>query len=390
MPHKSIFSNFALIGEDLALKQDVFLEIDEDGKILEIIYDDLDTTNITTESSQNYLLLPGFINSHTHIGDNFAKELGFNKELVDIVAPTFGLKHKLLRQTPDTVKIKGIQNAVLEMLSNGITFFIDFREEGVEGLNLLKKALMESPMNYMLLGRFMDESEIESIFELADGMGLSSYKQITSINKKLIIEAKQKFNKIIACHCAENTRNINLINDMFNDDFIDVIIHATKFIKDDLEEVISKSKSVVLCPRSNGYFGVGFPPINEIIKLKIPISLGTDNTMVNNTDLFEEIRYLYRISRILCNYDKELQLTSKDLLKMVTINAAKNFHLENKLGTISKGKFADIFLIDLSHSNLFSTNLDSNNIYDLITQRTKSENIIKTYIKGEVVFERRE
>ncbi|MFX1470492.1 MAG: amidohydrolase family protein, partial [Promethearchaeota archaeon] len=248
---------------------------------------------------------------------------------------------------------------------------------------------MESPINYMLLGRFMDESEIESIFELADGMGLSSYKQITSINKKLIMEAKQKFNKIIACHCAENTRNSNLINDMFNDNFIDIIIHATKFIKDDLEKVISNSKSVVLCPRSNGYFGVGIPPINEIIKLKIPISLGTDNTMVNNTDLFEEIRYLYRISRILCNYDKELQLTSKDLLKMVTINAAKNFHLEN-IGTISKGKFADIFLIDLSHPNLFSSNLDSDNIYDLITQRIKSENIIKTYIKGEVVFERRE
>ena len=153
--------------------------------------------------------------------------------------------------------------------------------------------------------------------------------------------------------------------------------------------MIENKKSLVLCPRCNGYFGIGFPPINEIIKLRIPVSLGTDNLMVNNPDLFEEIRYFYRVSRVLCSYDKELQLTSKDLLKMVTINAAKNFNLENEFGSISKGKFADLFVVDLNYPNLFSSKLDSNNIYNLITQRVKSENIIKTYIKGELVFERK-
>lgn len=235
----------------------------------------------------------------------------------------------------------------------------------------------------------MDESEIDSVFDLADGVGLSSYKQINSSNRKFVLSAKQKFKKIIACHCAENIRNSNLINEMFNDNLVDIIIHGTKFIKNDLEKVMKKSKALILCPRCNGYFGIGFPPISEIMSLKIPISLGTDNLMVNNTDLFEEIRYFYRISRILCSYNKELQLTSKDLLKMITINAAKNFNLEKKFGSISKGKFADLFLIDLCDPNLFSSKVDSNNIYNLITQRAKSENIIKTYIKGEIVFERR-
>lgn len=171
MPNKSIFSKFALIGEDLELKQDVFLEIDEKGKIIEITYNNPDKVIEICESNENYLLLPGFINSHTHIGDNFAKELGFNKELKEIVAPPFGLKHKLLRQTSEGIKIRGIQNAVLEMLSNGITFFIDFREGGVEGVNILKKALVNNSINFLILGRFMDESEIDSIFELADEIG---------------------------------------------------------------------------------------------------------------------------------------------------------------------------------------------------------------------------
>ncbi len=388
MANKYLFSKYGLIGENLDLKQNINLEIDQSGKILNLSYDDIDKNLEISPNHQIQLMIPGFINSHIHIGDNFAKEMGFNKELAEVVAPPFGFKHKLLRQTSEDIKIKGMQNAVLEMLSNGITFFIDFREEGVDGVILLKRALNNAPINFLILGRFMDESEIDSIFDLADGVGLSSYKQITSTNKQFVILAKQNFDKIIACHCAEYIRNDDLIKEMFNDNFIDVVIHGTKFVKKDLENIIKNGKSLVLCPRCNGYFGVGFPPINEILKLKIPVSLGTDNLMVNNTDLFEEMRYFYRISRVLCNYNKELRISSKDLLKMVTINAAKNFNLEKEFGSISKSKFADFFLINLSDPNLFFSNLDYNNIYNLITQRTKSENITKTYIKGEVVYER--
>jgi cytosine/adenosine deaminase-related metal-dependent hydrolase len=389
MANKYLSSKYALIGENLDLKQNVNLEIDQNGRIVGLSYDSLNKNLEILPDNLTFLMVPGFINSHIHIADNFAKELGFNMELAEIVAPPFGFKHKLLRQTSEDIKIKGIQNAVLEMLSNGITFFIDFREGGIEGINLLKKALNKSSINYLVFGRFMDESEIESVFDIADGIGLSSYKQINSSNKKLVVSTKQKFKKIIACHCAENNRSDSLINEVFNDGFVDIIIHGTKFTKKDLEKIVKYNKSLVLCPRCNGYFGTGFPPINEILKLKIPISLGTDNLMVNNTDLFEEIRYLYRITRVLCNYNKELQLSSKDLLKMVTINAARNFNLENEIGSISKGKFADLFLIDLGAPNLFSSKLDSNNIYDLITQRVKSENIKKTYIKGGLLFERK-
>ena len=74
---------------------------------------------------------------------------------------------------------------------------------------------------------------------------------------------------------------------------------------------------------------------------------------------------------------------------MVTINAARNFNLDTKIGSISEGKFADFSLIDLNEPNLYSQNLDNENIYHILTQRTKSENIKKTYIKGEIVFERK-
>jgi len=389
MPTSHIFSKYGLIGDNLDLKENISLEINDNGKILKINFDDPSKSLDISSNSQNLLMIPGFINSHLHIGDSFAKESGFNKNLIDIVAPPFGLKHKLLRQTPEDVKILGIQNAILEMLSNGITFFIDFREGGVKGVNLARKALNESPINSLIFGRFTDESEIEDIFDVADGIGLPSYSQITEMNKKWVMEGKVKSNKSIACHCAEYVHKIHLINKLFDDNLVDVIIHGTKFKKRELEKLKESKKNLIICPRCNGYFGVGFPPMTEILKLEIPISLGTDNLMANDTDLFEEMRYLYRISRVLCSYDPKLQLTSKDLLKMVTINPARVFNLDNEVGSISEGKYADFFLIDLNDPNLYVQSLDAENIYPIIVQRTKSENIKKTYIKGEIVFERK-
>lgn len=388
MTNKEIESRYGLIGENLDLKENVSLVINRDGKILKIQYDNPKNNIELATNTRNFLMIPGFINSHTHIVDSFAKEMGFNKDLIDIIAPPNGLKHKLLRDTSREIKFKGIKNAILEMLSNGITFFIDFRERSIEGIYLLKDSLTEFPLNYLIFGRFTDAKEIEAIFKEGDGIGLSSYNNISISVKERLKYFKNKFKKPIACHDAEVKRDEILLEEIINDDLIDVIVHGTHYTKRDLELIKKKKISLVLCPRSNGYFGVGFPPIAEIVRLQIPISLGTDNIMINNTDLFEELRYLYRILRVLGGNDETVKLDSKELLKMITINAARNFNLEKNRGSITEGKVADFLLIDLNNPNFYSFKVDSNNIFPLIVQRAKSENIKKVYIKGELVFER--
>jgi len=386
MANKHIFARYGLIGDDLALKANIDLEIDNEGRIASISSEKPGNFIDLSNDESKLLMIPGFINSHVHIGDSFAKEAGYNKDLIDVVAPPNGIKHKLLAKTPKDLKIRGIRKAVIEMLSSGITTFIDFRENGVEGLNLIKEALQGSLMNYLALGRFKNENDIDSVYELADGIGLASYKHISKALKEQLKSKKSKNRKIIACHCAENVKNNALIKELFNDKLIDVIIHGTQFKKSDLEQLKKNRTSLVLCPRSNGYFGVGFPPIIEVLKQKISISLGTDNMMANNPDLFEEMRYLHGISRVL---DKSVDLNARELLKMVTINAAKNYGMDDDIGSITNGKTANLFTIDLSEPNYYSHQIDSNNIYPMIVQRTRTENIKQTYIKGELAFERK-
>ena len=390
MPKTAIYSNYGLIGDDLELKKNISIEVDKDGKIITISCDNITNNIDISRKGRSTLLVPGLINSHIHIGDSFAKEEGFNKDLIDVVAPPNGLKHKLLKTISSEIKIEGIKKAVLEMLANGITFFVDFRENGLKGVDLLKETLKNSPINKLILGRDNNSVDAETVLKNADGLGFASYKHLSPKNKEKLSSLKKEYlKKIIACHDSELSRNEPLFNEIINDDLIDVIIHGTHYTSEDLERIKGRNISIVLCPRCNGYFGVGFPPINEINSLKIPVSLGTDNVMANTIDLFEEMRYLYRISRVLSTDKSNIKISSKDLLKMVSINAAKNFGLEKEFGSISEGKYADFFLLKLSDPNYYSYKIDHKNIYPIIVQRTKSENIRKTFIKGEVVNERK-
>ena len=388
MTNRQIFCKYGLIGDNLDLKQNVNIEIDKSGTISSLKYDNPNDPLNLSEDNNQYLIIPGLINSHIHIADNFAKELGFNRDLTEIVAPPNGLKHILLESAPKEIQFKGIKLGALEMLSNGITCFIDFRERGVEGVNLLRQALNDSPIKFLIFGRFLKENEVETVFKLADGIGLASYNNLTNEMKEKLRNYKKKYKKPIACHFAEVDRDENLLRALFKDDLVDIIIHGTQFINEDLERLKKQKKSLVLCPRCNGYFGVGFPPIINVIKQKIPFSLGTDNLMANNTDLFEEMRYLYNISRVLSKNESELLIESRELLKAITISAAKNFNLDNKIGSITEGKFADFIVIDLNSINYYLYIINLYNIYPLIVQRTKSENIKKVYINGDLVFER--
>ena len=384
-----IQSKYGLIGDELELKKNISIELDEIGKIAKLSYDNIEDDISFSERQHNYLLIPGLINSHVHICDSFAKEVGFNKDLISVVAPPNGIKHKLLDSIPKEIKTRGIKKTVSDMLASGTTLFADFRENGISGITLLKECLKDSPINRIILGRYKIPEEIESILKNCDGLGLSSYDQISLQEKEILhMLKKEYFRKIIACHDAELRRDELLFSKIITDELIDVVVHGTHYTFEDLEKIKENNISLILCPRCNGYFGSGFPPINDIYNLEIPISLGTDNVMANNIDLFEEMRYLFRISRVLASTRKNSNLSSKDLLKMVCINGAKNLGLDKEFGSITEGKYADFSLLNLSEPNYYTHRIDSESIYNLIVQRTKSENVKKTYIKGVVVYER--
>jgi cytosine/adenosine deaminase-related metal-dependent hydrolase len=384
MSDNVIKCDYGLIGDDLELKEKIEIKINKDGRISQLSFN-APKKNLKVENSETILIIPGLINSHIHIGDSFAKEKGYNKNLTEVVAPPNGIKHQLLKITPTDVKIHGILKTTEDLLRNGVTCFIDFRECGLEGIDLLKNTLSNFTIDYLVFGRFEDKDQVCSVYDTADGIGLVTYRQVTPSIFDELKKCREGERKKIACHCAENIRDGSLIKKIIDEGLVDILVHGTQFNEEDLEKIKAHNLSIVICPRCNGYFGVGFPPISAILKLKMPIAIGTDNVMANSPDLFEELRYLHRISRVI---DNQQLIEAKTLLKMITINAAKMFELDNDIGSIKEGKYANFITINLNDPNLYVYPFEIQDIYPLIVQRTNSSNILKTYFRGKPVFER--
>ena len=125
------------------------------------------------------LLCPMFIDSHTHIGDTGAKDLGIGLTLEESVQPPNGLKHRFLASLDQDTQISMMHHGMVEMLRNGIVAFADFREQSVEGALRLRRAAEGLPIRPVILGRMTENlpfeqamMEAEKLLEVADGLGI--------------------------------------------------------------------------------------------------------------------------------------------------------------------------------------------------------------------------
>lgn len=336
------------------------------------------------------VVAPALINSHVHLGDSVAMDLGDGKPINEIIKPPDGLKHRVLAGTDPLQLVEFLKKSMWEMLQSGTTTLVDFREGGFEGINILNEACKGIPIRKIVLGRHdsflnpqMNHSEsieiIEKLLEICDGIAPSGLGEIDDDIATLIADTARKMGKLSAIHVAEyeNVQKTSLdttgksevqraIEAGFN-----MLIHLTAPVKDDLKLVAESEIPVVSCPRSNGMLAVGIPPVKEMFEAGITLLLGTDNVMFNSPNMLREMEYALKVTR---GYYKDY-FPPKEIIKMATVNAA--FALNLNLGSVYEGKIADIMIVEqLSTDPLLS-----------IVNRTESGNIRGLLTEGEFVYE---
>ena len=109
--------------------------------------------------AEGFLIIPGFINTHTHIGDSIGKDFTADLGLDASVHPDFWGEEEdsTGKQTKSSKNFH--QKSAISMMKKGILAFADFREGGPEGVKLLKDAISGLPIKCIILGR------IEQYFE---------------------------------------------------------------------------------------------------------------------------------------------------------------------------------------------------------------------------------
>jgi len=253
------------------------------------------------------------VNSHTHIGDAFI-DLGKKAwGLEELVAPPHGFKHEMMRKASEGKILEGMRKAISVMEGCGTTHFCDFREGGVEGIKILKKAMEGSGLSAIILGRPVelryDSNEINEILKLSEGIGLSSISDWDYDELKKVASHTIKKKKIFAIHASEAFReDIDAILDLKPS----FLIHMSNASRGDMEIVADAGVPVVVCPRSNAFFGIR-PDIEGMLECGISLLLGTDNAMIAPPDIVQEMEYLIK------NFD----ISKEQAVAMVTSNPRK-------------------------------------------------------------------
>ena len=288
--------------------------------------------------NKDILALPAFVNMHTHIGDTFIGEKRKNlpRDVKKLVAPPHGLKHVLLNNASNEEIINGMKKSIDLMEKTGTSLFCDFREQGLKGVNLLKTALKDAGINCIILSRPVkpkyDEKEIGLLLENSHGLGIGSLSEWNYEDLAKVAKYVHSKKKIFSIHASETKReDIDSILELEPD----FLVHMVYASKKDLKKIIDRDIPIVICPRSNHFFGLKL----DIKKLKegnVTLTLGTDNAMINPPNIIDETKFLLRISKNVFTLEEILKMstyTPRKILKQkhdIPKNLDKGFVLLDK------------------------------------------------------------
>ena len=230
------------------------------------------------------IITPGLVNAHTHSADGLLVFDG-RPSLEELVMPPNGMKHRYLKNASDDELIMSMRSFTDVMFRTGTTGFVDFREGGRRGAELMR--ISAPTPKGMVLGRpcgCYDPNELDDILDVADGIGLSSISDISGKDADAIADHVRRRGKVLGIHASERVREdiekILSLSPSF-------VVHMTSSNDSDMRRCADENVTIVSCPRSNMFFGM-IPHLDRMVASGANIALGTDNAMLCVPDMRAE------------------------------------------------------------------------------------------------------
>jgi cytosine/adenosine deaminase-related metal-dependent hydrolase len=125
--------------------------------------------------------------------------------------------------------------------------------------------------------------------------------------------------------------------------------HCVELAPADVALLAERDVPVAHCPRSNALLGCGIAPVAELRSAGVRVGLGTDSpASTPSFDMFEEMRTAIFVARARERRADALQ--PAEALAMATIDAARALRLDERVGTLTPGKRADLMVVSLAGS----------------------------------------
>jgi len=358
-----------------------------------------------TIEDPHLLIIPGLINTHTHLAMSLFRGLVDDLKLKDwLYNYIFPLEKKFINK--NSVYWCSLLSMV-ELVRGGVTTFVDmyfFEDEvarackniGMRGF--IGEGILDFPTpdaknsdqsiekTKELLEKFKEDKLISII--VAPHSTYTVERKTLERCKQLSLDKEMLFN----IHAAETKDEIKIVkektgktpikylNDIHILDEYTILAHCTHVTDQEIEMLKEKRSTVCCVPESNMKLASGIAPVWKMIKNNVNVTIGTDGSASNNNlDLLQEMDTVSKVQKL---YTMDsTAMDAKNTLFLATANSGKALH--KKIGKIEEGYIADLAIIDLNDINL----IPYFNPYSHLIYSASASNVKMTIINGKIIYE---
>jgi 5-methylthioadenosine/S-adenosylhomocysteine deaminase len=364
------------------------------------------------------VVMPGLINAHTHLYQNFIKGISPGLPLVpwcnQVLFPTVDAMRRTIGAGQQRVAYLWSALAAIEMMRGGITSCIDmdmvypevvsaWQDLGFRGvlaytlanqwvpaeLRAEEDAMKRKALEFV--ERFHSPDGLTTVFLAPSTLFLCSDDflgwagdQAGRLDLGLQIhvsETSEEVDDLVkqsGLRPVEQLARLDLLGQNLS------AVHCVHLDKRELDLLKASGTNVVHCPKSNMKLADGAAPITAMRRLGIPVSLATDGCASNDLlDMWEEMRAAVLLARLVGN--DAAALSAREAFTMATVEAARAARIA--AGELQPGKLADVVVVDLKAAHLQP--LHAEDLFNTLVFCGKACDVRDTIIHGKLVLHAR-
>lgn len=391
----------------------------ENGKIFRCgRFDELikDFPNTEIIDYKNSIIIPGLIDTHTHLPQFSAMGLG-SGELLEWLSKyifpleaKFGIDDFARKQSRlffDRLIKRGTTSAVIYssshksacdiafetaeemnfrafigkvmMDSNSPESLISSAKQNIDdSLELAKKWHNRAKAQYVLTPRFALSCSLELMKMTGEIARTDGFFVQTHLSENIGELAQVKRNFPNFSSYTELYDSCGILNEKT------LLAHCIYLNPEELDLISQRRCIAVHCPSSNRYLSSGIMPTRKYLNRNLKVSLGTDVAGGYSQSMMNEAMEAIECSKLYGTLiEKSEPLSSSEVLCLSTIKAAEHLNISDKVGNFVNGKVADIAVFELpDYSNI--ENLTDEDIIATAIYNTENRIARAVYIDGEL------
>jgi 5-methylthioadenosine/S-adenosylhomocysteine deaminase len=356
------------------------------------------------------IIVPGLINGHTHIPmtlfRGLADDLDLQEWLTKYIFPA-----EAKNVTEEFVRV-GTRLGLAEMIRGGTTTYCDmyyFEDaiadetskagvRGVLGETVIDFPVADNKTNAEAMAyveRFVQKWKGHEL--IVPAIAPHAPYTVSEEHLKAIRAFSDRTGAPIVTHISETKREVDdsikakgasPVDYLARIGFLNERVIAAHMVwpsNGEIEVLKRAGVGVVHNPQSNMKLASGVAPVPKMMAAGLRVGLGTDGAASNNDlSMWEEMDTTAKLHKVFSGDPKVM--SAEEAFALATIGSARSLHLEKEIGSIEKGKRADLVIVNRDSLN----QIPLYNVYSDLVYATKASDVETVIINGRIVMRDRQ